>query len=109
MRFTRISHRLTQIEAGSDAADQAIHDALGLTGTVRSYTTSEEAARGLLPGGFEWMQPVHSPGKVYAACRRSGSDGDRPHAHFGAWGRTLPLALCGAAMRAHSAQYSGQG
>ena len=102
MRLTRIADRLAQLEAGSDAADKAIHDALGLPGAVRGYTTSEAAARGLLPDGFEWLPPVFSAGAVYAACRRSGLDGGFPHPHHGQWGRTTPLAMCGAAMRAYA-------
>ena len=102
MRLIRIADRLAQLEAGSDAANKAIHDALGLSGAVRDYTTSEAAARSLLPDGFEWLQPVHSAGTVYMACRRSGLDGEFPYPHHGQWGRTTPLAACGAAMRAYS-------
>jgi hypothetical protein len=102
MRLIRIAFRLSQLEAGSDAADRTIHDALGLSGAVRSYTTSEAAARSLLPDGFEWMQPIHSAGAVYAACRRRGTGGDLPSPHYGAWGRTTPLAACSAVIRACS-------
>jgi hypothetical protein len=49
------------------------------------------------------MDPVYSAGAVYAACRRSGMDGDLQHPHHGQWGTTLPLAMCGAVVRVHAA------
>jgi hypothetical protein len=101
-RFVRIADGLAQLEAGSDAADQAIHQALGRPGPVQPYTTDEAAARSLLPEGFEWLDPVYSAGAVYAACRRSGTDDGLPHPHHGQWGRTALLAACGAAMRAYA-------
>jgi hypothetical protein len=67
------------------------------------YTTQEEAARGLLPAGFEWIPIAFARGGVYVACRRSGLDGELPYPHHGQWGATLPLAICGAVMRAHAA------
>jgi hypothetical protein len=45
--------------------------------------------------------------QVYAACRRSGLDGEWPYPHYGLWGRTLPLAICGAVMRAYAALVKG--
>jgi hypothetical protein len=42
---------------------------------------------------------------VYAACRRAGIDRDGlpfPFPHHGSWGATLPLALCGACVRAQA-------
>lgn len=101
-RLLRIADRLAQVEAGSVEADQAIHQALGRTGTVLPYTTDEAAARSLLPDGFEWLDPVYSAEAVYAACRRSGTIDGLPHPHHGQWGRTALLAACGAAMRAYA-------
>jgi hypothetical protein len=102
-RFIRIAERLNQVEAGSPEADRTIHQALDRGGPPVPYTTEEEAARGLLPVGFEWLPNIPGAGTIYAACRRSGMDGDLPHPHHGQWSATLPLAMCGAAMRAHAA------
>ena len=49
----RIADRLSQVGTGSLEADRAIHDALGQDGPVLPYTREEEAARLLLPAGFE--------------------------------------------------------
>jgi hypothetical protein len=106
-RLIRIADRLGEVAAGSIEADRTIHDALGLAGPVQPYTREEAAARGLLPPGFEWRLPTYSSGKVYAACRRSGMDGEWPHPHHGQWGPTLPLAMCGAVMRANAALVKG--
>ena len=105
-RFLRIATRLGKLQAGSVEADGVIHEVLGRRGTVLPYTTSEEAARGLLPAGFEWMAPVHSAGTVYMSCRRVGAEDRYPYPHHGAWGRTTPLAACGAAMRAYAKLHS---
>ena len=99
-RLIRIADRLAKVEAGSAAADQTIHEAAGFTGLVLPYSTNEAAARTLLPPGFEWMPTTYSAGWVYAPCRRSGLDGEWPYPHHGQWGRSLPLSMCGAAMRA---------
>ena len=101
-RLARVANRLGELEAGSAEADAAIHRALGRTAPAPSYTTDEGAARSLLPDGFEWLEPVHSAGVVYVACRRSGMDGEFSYPHHGASGRTALLAACAAALRAHS-------
>jgi hypothetical protein len=56
--------------------------------------------------GFEWLPSTYA-GRVYAACRRSGIDGELPYPHHGQWGATLPLAKCGAEMRAHATLVKG--
>ena len=99
-RLIRIADRLTKVKAASDIADRTIHVALGRSGPALSYTTDEAAARSLLPPGFEWMATTYAAGWVYAPCRRSGLDGEWPYPHHGQWGQTLPLAMCGAAVRA---------
>jgi hypothetical protein len=105
MTFDRLIHiadRLGQVQAGSPEADQAIHQALDRSGPVLTYTTSEEAAQNLLPAGFELLPATFGSGAVYAACQRSGTDGELPHQHHGQWCTTLPLAICGACLRAHA-------
>ena len=102
-RLIRIADRLGQVQAGSPAADQAIHQALDRSGAVLTYTTAEDAAQGLLPAGFELLPATYAGGAVYAACRRRGTDGEWPHPHHGQWGTTLPLAICGACLRAYAA------
>ena len=83
-RLIDIADRLGQVEAGSVAADNTIHEALGRDGPVLPYTREEAAARTLLPDGFEWMGPVYSASLVYVACRRSGMGDDGfPHPHHG--------------------------
>ena len=99
----RIANRLGKVPAGSLAADEAVHEALGLAGPVLRYTRDDTVARGLVPAGFEWMDLVHSAGAVYAACRRSGMDGDLQHPHHGSWAATLPLAMCATLVRVHAA------
>jgi hypothetical protein len=99
-RFLRIADRLAKVEAGSGAADQAIHEATGQAGPVLPYTTEASAAAQLLPPGFEWQDATYAGGRVYASCRRIGMDGPWHHPHHGQWARTLPLSVCGAAMRA---------
>jgi hypothetical protein len=101
-RLIRIAYRLGQVRAGSPVADQAIHQALDRSGPVLAYTTVEEAAQSLLPAGFELLPPTFGGGAVYAACQRSGTDGELPHTHHGQWCTTLPLAICGACLRAHA-------
>jgi hypothetical protein len=101
-RLLRIADRLAQVDAGTPAADQAIHQALGRTGPVLPYTTDVAAVRGLLPSGFEWLATVYSAGWVYEACRCVGLDEGLPHPHHGQWGRTTPLAACRAVIRAYA-------
>jgi hypothetical protein len=103
-RLIAIANRLGEVQAGSVEADRIIHRALGRVGQVLPYTREEAAARGLLPDGFKSETvPVYSDGAVYAACARSGTGADGlPHPHHGQWGRTLPLAMCGAALRARA-------
>ena len=102
-RLIRIAYRLGQVREGSTAADQAVHETLNLSGPVLAYTTAEDAAQSLLPAGFELLPATYAGGAVYAACRRSGTDGELPHPHHGQWGTTLPLAICGACLRAYAA------
>ncbi|MBL6082558.1 hypothetical protein JMJ56_31835 [Belnapia sp. T18] len=100
-RLVRIADRLAVVKAGSAVADRTIHQAIDRSGPVPPYTTDEAAARTLLPSGFEWITATFAAGRVYAPCRRSGRDADTlPFPHHGQWGRTLPLSMCGAAMRA---------
>jgi hypothetical protein len=106
-RLLCIADRLGQVAAGSLLADVTIHDALGLAGPVLPYTREKTAARSLLPAGFEWMPFTYSSGTVYAACWRSGTEGEWPYPHHGQWGRTLPLAMCGAVMRAKAGMVKG--
>ena len=102
--FIRIADRLgqVQVQVGSFEADRTIHQALGRGETPAPYTTEEEAARGLLPAGFEWLEATYAGAAVYVACRRSGMDGEFLHPHHGQWGATLPLAMARAVMRAHA-------
>ena len=101
-RLLRIADRLNKIEHGSSEADAAIHHVLDLAGPQLDYTTDTDAARSLLPKGFEWCPPMYSAEGVYAACRRKGRAADgMNHPHTGQWGRTLPLAMAGAAVRSH--------
>lgn len=51
-RLLRIADRLGKVEAGSEAADRAIHEALGLAWAVKSYTTDEATTLTLLPRGL---------------------------------------------------------
>jgi hypothetical protein len=74
---------------------------------VLAYSREEPAARSLLPAGFEWRPPHYIGPLIYAACRRSGMDGEWPYPHHGQLGRTLPLAMCGAVMRACAALVKG--
>src|SRR3712207_1647184 len=99
-RLIRLASRLGQVPIGSSKADRAIHDALDRAGPVLPYTRDEAAARSLLPVGFEWMSNTYTASSVYAPCRRSGLDGGLPYPHHGQWSVTLPLSLCGAALRA---------
>lgn len=100
-RLIRFADRLGHLPAGSTEADRTIHNALGLTGPVQLYTLDKTAAELLLPPGFEWKKSTYAGGQVYAACRRSGlAGGGWRHPHHGQWGQTLPLAMCGAVLRA---------
>jgi hypothetical protein len=102
-RLIRIADRLGQVQAGSPAADQAIYETLSRSGPVLAYTTAADAAQSLLPAGFEVLPAIFGGGAVYAACRRIGTDGELPHPHHGQWSTTLPLAICGACLRAYAA------
>ena len=103
-QLLRIADRLGQVPAGSVAADETIHRALGRAGPAPPYTTDMTAARTLLPPGFvELEDPTYMADAVYAACRRAGIDRDGlPFPHHGGWGATMPLALCHAAARAQA-------
>ena len=68
-----------------------IHEVLGLTGPAQPYSTREEAARALLPPGFEWMLVMHSAKSVYAPCRRTSVDGEElSFPHHGTMGPDHP-------------------
>ena len=100
VRLLRIADRLSKVEVGSEAATQAIPDALGRCGIAPAYTNEEEAARTLLPLGFEWMTITPTAGWVYAPCRRAGTyAGGQAYSHHGQWGRTIPLSVCGGVLR----------
>ena len=101
-RLIRIADRLGQVQAGSPTVDQVLHQTLDRSGPVLAYTTAEDAAQSLLPAGFELLPATYAGGAVYAACRRSGTDGELPHPHHGQWGTTLPLAISGACLRVHA-------
>lgn len=96
----RIADRLAEVVSGSEAADQAIHRALGLAGDPPPYTRDEVALRALLPAGYEVEILTTSTAGCYAACKRS-AEADYPH--HGQWGRTATLASCGAIMRTYAA------
>ena len=97
----RVAARLGKVEAGSFMADVTIHEVLSLAGPVLAYTKDEEAARTLLPSGFEWIDITPTAGWIYAPCRLAGADQDRmAYPHHGQWGRTIPLSLCGGVLRA---------
>ena len=100
----RIADRLGKVPAGSVAAAESVHQALGRSGPAPPYTTDMAAARTLLPPGFVELDPLPSVGAKYRSCRRAGLD-DRglPFPHHGGWGATLPLALCHVAVRAQAA------
>lgn len=100
----RIADRLSQVSTGSPEADRAIHDAFGRDGPVLPFTREEQVARLLLPAGFEWRDPVHSPKAVYASCRRVGLDGGFPYPHHGQWSQTPALAMSGAVLRVRAAE-----
>lgn len=97
----RIADRLAEAEAGSDAADRAIHEALGRGGPVQRYTTSKVAAWTLLPLGFEWLEATYLSGLIYVPCRHAGFDAHgMPYRRHGQWACTLPLSMCGGVLRA---------
>ncbi len=99
-RLFRIADRLGHVPGGSPEADRTIHEALDRLGPVPPYTTDKAAAEQLLPPGFEWRDATYAGARVYASCRWSGMDGPWHHPHHGQWGPTLPLAMCGAVLRA---------
>lgn len=95
-----VASRLGQVEVSSEAADRAIHAALGRNGPLLPYTTDEPYARTLLPPGFEWMDVTPTDGGIYAPCRRTGLGADGlAYPHHGQWGRTQMLSMCGGALR----------
>jgi hypothetical protein len=102
-RLERLAELLGVVTAGSAAADQAIHEMLGRTGPVASYTTHDGVARQLLPPDFTWLSVDFENRSFHASCCRFGVM--RPE--FEQRARTLPLALCGAALRAHVGVTSG--
>ena len=99
-RLIRIAKRLGQIELGIITADIAIHQALSRPGAILHYTTDEEAARTLLPPGFEWMQITFTANWMYTPCRRAGIGADGlAYPHLGQWCQTIPLSLCAGVLR----------
>lgn len=98
-----IAEGLRRARVGSPEADKTIHAALDRNGRPLPYTQDEASARSALPDGFEHRLIAKRAGQVYAACRRMGLYEGRWHPHYGQWGMTYPLALCGAAMQAHAA------
>ena len=98
-----IAEGLRRARIGSPEADRTIHAALDRNGKPLPYTQDEASARSALPDGFEHRLIAKRAGQVYAACRRAGLLEGRWHPHYGQWGMTYPLALCGAAMQAHAA------
>jgi hypothetical protein len=63
-------------------------------------------AQALLSGG-DGQALNDTDQRIYATCRRSGMDGEWPYPHHGQWGATLPLAMCGAVMRANAGLVKG--
>jgi hypothetical protein len=95
----RMAQRLTDVEAGSQVVDRAVHAALGLPGAVLPYSTDDAAAERLLPADCEWLESTYSHGKVYAAMRRVGLLDGAAYPHHGQWAATMALARCGAVVR----------
>jgi hypothetical protein len=93
-----LADRLGQVERGGAGADLSLHLVLGLEGDVMSYTRQPALAYELLPLLYAWLPPRRSDERIYMACRRT--DGAMLHRQ---WARTLPLAMCGALLRAHAA------
>ena len=93
-----LADRLGQVERGGAGADLSLHLALALEGEVMPYTRRAELAWDLLPERYAWLPPIRSGDRVYMACRRA--DDGLLHRQ---WARTLPLAMCGALLRAHAA------
>jgi hypothetical protein len=93
-----LADRLGQIERGSAGADLSLHLALDLEGDVMPYTRQPALAFELLPRPYAWLPARRSDERIYMACRRL--DGAMLHRQ---WARTLPLAMCGALLRAHAA------
>lgn len=93
-----LADRLGQVERGGAGADLSLHLALGLEGDVMPYTRQAALAFELLPAAYAWVPPIRSGERIYMACRRM----DVAVLHR-QWARTLPLAMCGALLRAHAA------
>ena len=71
-------------------------------GKYSEPTECRPVANGRLEAGTGAPAPMYSAEAIYAACRRKGRDADgRNHPHVGQWGRTLALAMAGAAVRCH--------
>ena len=97
-RLIRLAELLGAVTAGSAAADQAIHEMLGRTGLIAPYTTHDGAARQLLPPDFTWLPVAFENRSFHASCYRFGAVRQEHEQRA----RTLPLALCGAALRAYA-------
>ncbi len=93
-----MADRLGQVERGGAGADLSLHLALDLNGDVLPYSREPELAFRLLPQAYAWMPARRSDERIFTACRRL--DGAALHRQ---WARTLPLAMCGALLRAHAA------
>jgi hypothetical protein len=93
-----LADRLGQVERGGAGADLSLHLLLGLEGDVMPYTRQPALAFELLPLLYAWLPARRSDERIYMACRRI--DGTLLHRQ---WARTLPLAMCGALLRAHAA------
>ncbi len=93
-----LADRLGQVERGGGGADLSLHLALALEGDVLPYTRQAGLASGLLPQRYAWLPPIRSGDRVHMACRQT--DGGLLHRQ---WACTLPLAMCGALLRAHAA------
>jgi hypothetical protein len=101
--LVKIANRLGLVADGSPEADQAIHDAFGRTGVPPPYTRDIDAARSLLPPGFDERPSISGGGRTYANIHCLGLSEGRLQPHVGQWSSTAALALSGAALRAHGA------
>ena len=93
-----LADRFGQLDRGGAGADLSLHLALALDGDVLPYTREPALAVRLLPQPYAWMPARRSDERIFMACRRV--DGAALHRQ---WARTLPLAMCGALLRAHAA------
>jgi hypothetical protein len=97
-----IADRLGKETSGSLEMDRVIHAALGLVGPPLLYSREATAARRLFPPDFQEQPPTSAAGQTYACCQRVGLRNGLPYPHHGQCAATYPLALCGAAIRAHA-------